>query len=421
MSLSYDTQTGALPSVPDARRPASGEDSCRVAPMRLMFLCNSLEPGRDGVGDYTRLLVEQCRMLSLECCVVALNDGHVTQAEESIGRATTKELRLPATMPWPERVARVTALRQSFQPDRISLQFVPYGLNSKGVVWGLSRFLRDMAGRVRWHVMFHELWIGASRTDSWKSRAMGKLQQVSILRLLRMLKPDSIATSNATYAGMIESCGVRARKLTLFGNIPIADPEVMAPSMARAMIAAKVSWDASQRDGYWVGAFFGTLHPEWEAEPLFSTIHRAATAVGRRVCLVAVGRLGAAGERKWAAMADRYGTSFSFVALGEQEPRLVSGLLQEADFGIAASPWRLIGKSGSAIAMLEHGLPVIANRDDWHPRHVEVEEDAPDPLLHRCDGLLEGKLIAGLPKRMPGSGVQESARQFVQSLGAGAA
>jgi hypothetical protein len=38
--------------------------------------------------------------------------------------------------------------------------------------------------------------------------------------------------------------------------------------------------------------------------------------------------------------------------------------MNTCDFGVVTSPLSLIGKSGTAAAMLEHDMPVIANRDD---------------------------------------------------------
>jgi hypothetical protein len=166
--------------------------------MRVMFICNSLEPGRDGVGDYTRLLARQCRALGLECCIVALHDQHLGEPRETMEVGKVAELRLPALMPWPERVRRAVAVRESFGPDWVSLQFVPYGFNTKGIVWSLRPYLQEVVHDARLHLMFHELWIGASRSASWKERAVGMLQRSAILRLTEALEPDEVATSNAT-------------------------------------------------------------------------------------------------------------------------------------------------------------------------------------------------------------------------------
>lgn len=47
--------------------------------MKLLFLCTSLEPGRDGVGDYVRLLAEACIEAGHECRLLALNDEHLAK------------------------------------------------------------------------------------------------------------------------------------------------------------------------------------------------------------------------------------------------------------------------------------------------------------------------------------------------------
>ena len=49
---------------------------------------------------------------------------------------------------------------------------------------------------------------------------------------------------------------------------------------------------------------------------------------------------------------------------GELATADISHLLGAADLGIASHPWALIGKSGAAAAMIEHGLPVLVPRDD---------------------------------------------------------
>jgi len=52
------------------------------------------------------------------------------------------------------------------------------------------------------------------------------------------------------------------------------------------------------------------------------------------------------------------------VWLGEQPPAVVSRMMQTLDLGLATSPVQLIQKSGSVVAMLEHGLPVLVTRSD---------------------------------------------------------
>jgi hypothetical protein len=111
-------------------------------------------------------------------------------------------------------------------------------------------------------------------------------------------------------------------------------------------------------------------------------------------------------------MEEAYGARCALLDVGEQPVGMLSALLQNADFGIAASPWQLIGKSGTVAAMLDHGLPVVVTRDDFQPFRQTAEPPSSDPLVHRCDDRLEARLLAGLPKRPPRPRVDRIADQL---------
>lgn len=113
--------------------------------MRFLFLCSSLEPGRDGVGDYTRRLAQECAKLGHACALLALNDGHVSALTETVGPEAIPTLRLPPGC----GIAPAVAFRERFAPDWISLQLVSYGLNPKGVSSRSSRGCRRCAAACR--------------------------------------------------------------------------------------------------------------------------------------------------------------------------------------------------------------------------------------------------------------------------------
>jgi len=241
------------------------------------------------------------------------------------------------------------------------------------------------------------------------------VQRQCILRTLRVLQPQTVSTSNATYTAMLKAAGVAAAELPLFGNIPVLEIG-SSQAFPPQLVAAGIPDDPCARKEWWLALFFGTLHREWTPEPFVSILLQAAKQAGKRVCFLSVGRLGAAGEARWETLQRDYGHEIAFVKFGEQPCGEISRLLQIADFGIAASPLNLIGKSGSAAAMLDHGLPFIVTRDEErHP--VEGTHSAPaDPLLHRCDAALEAKLIAGLPKRKPRPRLDGICARFIAGL-----
>ena len=130
--------------------------------------------------------------------------------------------------------------------------------------------------------------------------------------------------------------------------------------------------------------------------------------------MVSIGRLGP-GEALWRDMQSRYGQRFGFARLGERPREEVSVFLQSIDFGLATTPWQLIGKSASTAAMLDHGLPVIVARDD-----VDVGtkgSPAHDPLLRRIGADLP-QWLTQVRRRPPRDRLAAMSTQFIADLGA---
>jgi hypothetical protein len=372
--------------------------------MRLLFLCSSLEPGRDGVGDYTRRLAQECAKLGHACALIALNDGHVAKTAENIEPDGLATLRL---LPDAE-ISSAVAFRERFAPDWITLQLVAYGLHPKGVLFAAIPRLQALIGRVPLHLMLHELWLGNDAVPPLRHRVVGWMQKASMRRLLSTLRPALVSTTNPVYAALLKTIGVDAGIIPLFGNIPIAPDEPLPEDIA----------DRLRPCPDWMGLFFGGLYREWRPEPFFGRLARAARAAGRSVGLVQLGNAGGEGDTIWSELERDYASTFNFVRLGPQPAPIVSAVMQKADFGIAASPWSVIGKSGAAAVMLDHGLPVIVTRDDFQPRVTASLPPTTDPLVHRDGDALEAELAAGLPKRAPHERAPEIAAAWTKQLAA---
>lgn len=376
--------------------------------MKLLFLCTSLEPGRDGVGDYTRLLAEACVDAGHECRLVALNDQQLVRGGVEWQHGQTHDLyclRLSPHERWDERLASVQSFAHEFGPDWISWQVVPYGFNPKGLMppelGAFSSLGRDRCV----HVMLHELWIGLSRGEPLKNIAWGTLQRRRLLHFLRAIGPTLIHTSNITYQTVLAREGCTAHILPLFGNIPI--PEVVPPV---------------PNPTEWIGGIFGTVHPQFPPIPCFDILVEGAKASGRRLRLLGIGRMGEYGENMFAALNSEYGERLVATSLGEKDPAEVSRLLQTLDFGIATHPWALLGKSGAVAAMLDHGLPIIVPRDDWALRNRPIDVPAIDnliiPLSEMPPELMAGRIAR---KQAPAARLPGIAWAFLESLESAAA
>ena len=390
-------------------------------PLRIALLAGCLEPGRDGVGDYTPGLAAEAVATGAPILTVALHDPFVTKVECK-ERAGVVVLRLPAEMPWAARLRHARKALDEFDPDWVSLQFVPYSFHPRGWTLGLARRLRPLLARParpdqrkadrHLHVMFHELWLGGGAEASWKHRAEGLWQRWLILRFLRAMRPSVVHTSNPTYAHMLREAGVKAAVLPLFGSIPLDAPEA-AREEAEAWWAgelASMSLSAEERQSYWVFGVFGSIHREWWPGELFTALLAQPPTLRRSLALVTIGRSGPAGEEVLRRLEHEFAGVVRFRHLGEQPPARVATVFRHLDFGISTSPWALIGKSSSAAAMREHGVPVIVTRvDDSTP---SVTDD--DSLL-KFDAALPAKLGA-VGRRVVGSYRPKIVRRWYAAL-----
>ena len=383
--------------------------------MSILFLTGSLEPGKDGVGDYTRLLALECARQHQPSLVIALNDPHVVVPVESAETADdfrVPTLRLPASLPWKKRVELARKFRAQQPVDWVSLQFVCFAFHAKGIVVNLAPQLEPIIGDRPLHVMFHEPWVGHEETLPFKHRIMGFIQRYFIQKTFRRLHPRLVTTSNPFYLSMLKGIGLSAKELPLFGNIPVSENSELSPP-PEALVRAGLCDQQGSHPNILLGLFFGSIHPEWKPEPFLSHLLSAAQKTGKRVGLISAGRAGRLGEALWEKLRKDYAPAVDFVALDECSPSQIANLMRLADFGLAAAPWHLLGKSGSVAAMLDHGLPVIVTSAGFSFAASGTPED---PLLHRCDANLESKLVAGLPKRAPRSRVGDVTRKFLACL-----
>lgn len=380
--------------------------------MKLLFICGSLEPGRDGVGDYCILMARALRDLGVECALLAINDAHLRPADGPIAQGTlegTPFLRLAAGTEWRERAEPAKKFVDRFQPAWVSVQFVCYAFHPRGFASGLGPQIASIAGSARVHVMFHEIWIGDARQYGLVDRAVGLLQKRCIRHLVRTLHPASMHTSNAVYQHLLAGIGVHAGRLPLPGNITICEPAPGTPATIRTHGSRE-----------WVAGIFGSIHPRWSAEPWLDALCATAVKDGRPLIIAHFGEPGAAGREVWDRVASSYAQRAKFILLGRKSAREISLLLQEIDFGLATSPWHLIEKSGATAAFLDHGVPVLVTRDDWLLRGQSTPLPSAHPLLLAYSRATLELLTDSRVKRHPESRVPEIARRFASDLGFGA-
>jgi hypothetical protein len=358
--------------------------------MRILFISGCLEPGRDGVGDYVRSLAGECVRLGNDTFLLSLNDIWVDQSlrEDNL-------LRLGARMSWPNRLTAAQAFSGWASPDIVSLQFVPYSFHAAGLSFALPQILRAIIGKRPVHTMFHELWIGEQVDAPWKTRIVGFCQRMIAESVVKGLPCKFVHTSNPVYVELLKRYGILAKHLPLFGSVPVVQSENLP----------------SRGDNVLRLGMFGSIHPEWSPDEMLIQLR----SFRRPIQLSHIGRIGP-GESVWMDLTKRYGSEIELCLLGEQLVEKISQFFSSMDFGISTTPLSLIGKSASVAAMLDHGLPVIVNRNDVHFRN----KVGPDPISERLIPVDENFLnrLAGVKRQHPHSRLPGIAAQFLSDIGA---
>jgi hypothetical protein len=371
------------------------------------------------VGDYTWRLASELTKRGHSCSLLALADFHVQEAtygERPVPANQTGETfngisyaRLAAMDSWRSRLIGAKEFVAKAAPDWISWQFVLYGFDPKGIGFGLGKRLREIATGYKNEIMFHEIWIGEARQSTLKNKVIGSFQKRAIRDVLQKIRPLLVHTHVPLYQYLLGKLGRGVTRLPLFGNIPVA---------ARGAELLSENWHeewyeliTADRQSWWIFLMFGSLHPEWDADEFLRRVSTAAQEAGKKCALVSIGRQGAAGEHKWQLLEQRKIAAWKFLNLGPQPEERISQCLLAADFGVSAMPPEYLFKSGTAAAMVEHGLHVIATR----PRY-DYPGCPEDILAAQMRNVVTDFEPASMHKTKVGSLLPKVASQFVEDL-----
>ncbi len=373
----------------------------------ICFLCGSIAPGRDGVGDYTAALAAELTRQGHACAVVSLMEHEDIPADYPF-----THLRLKATQSWEEKARLLKPWLEREQPDVLSLQYVPWTFSPRGLPFGLTAWLQDIAGPARFHVMFHELWVAAECGASFKNCILGVIQKRLIAGMLKKLSPVCVHTTNLVYQELLRRVGWQAKLLPLFSNITPAE----SPTEATALFESiGLPGDKTARRDWLIAVLFGTVHPTWDPTRAVELLEDAALLAAKRPALLFVGRSGAHGD----ALRERLSAEhpgLTAAPTGLLDIPALTGVLHAADFAFSASPWALAGKSSAGMTLLGHGLPLIFTDDRWRLR----QGDTPLPdNLNGCylDGpQLAQRISEGLPPPQSVFTLEAAARQLYHDL-----
>jgi hypothetical protein len=347
--------------------------------MKVVFLCGSLEPGHDGVGDYTRRLAGELKRQGTQVLMISVNERNLTslsiqEEQESEGTAIPV-FRISGRISYRKKLRVAKQWLDAVNPDWLSLQYVPFSFHPKGAHFFLGRFLRRLGFHRRWHIMFHELWTGMDKESSKKHYWLGKIHRLLIKSLIKTLNPAVIHTQTHLYLEKIATLGYKAKYLPLFSNIPFFEPEGISKADDKDI----------NHERKLLFVLFGGIHRNAPVAQFASDLVRFEKANKTRILLIIIGRSGPI-QKQWTSVWALNG--LDLVLMGEQTPMTISKVLHSATMGISTTPIQLAEKSGSVAAMREHQLPVLCVSRTWKARGIKNPK-LPESIVEYESGKLE--------------------------------
>jgi hypothetical protein len=345
--------------------------------MKILFLCGSAEPGKDGVGDYTRRLCSaliknghQAQMLTL-CDKQAFSFIRETQGVEEI---LVNVKRIPIASSYKQRLVWTQEVIKEEGPDYISLQYVPYSFHAKGLPIWLPNFLKKIKGEHQWHIMFHELWIGISTISPLKHKVTGFFQRRIAQQIINKSKPTVITTSNNLYKLVLEKAKISSTILPLFSNIPKIDIE----ETIKEDLFSKLKINEGEVHKYFFTGVFGSIYPDANLEKVLNDLLIRVEDTHKKLVFISFGRIGITGIEEIERLSKHFIDKIQFLNYGELDPTGISTLIQILDNGISCTPRQHLGKSGVFAAMKLHGLSVLMSSTEIIPEYeVELEKEFP--------------------------------------------
>ncbi|HEY4326580.1 MAG TPA: hypothetical protein VGN20_21525 [Mucilaginibacter sp.] len=372
--------------------------------MKIVFLCSSLEPGRDGVGDYTRRLAAELIRQGHFSAALSLNDKFTsdkingTQQSEGIDLPV---MRLPELWPMKIKLAHAKKYINDFNPDWLSLQFVIFGFHNKGLPFRLGSQLALLCQGRRLQIMFHELWVGMAIETSQKLKWWGRIQRFLIKSMVYNLNPSVVHTQATLYNLQLAKLGIQSKYLPLFTNIPLLHNVIPRPLT-----------NSEEGNRIIKLIVFGSIYKGVSIDMFAKEVSLYGKKTNTRIILTLLGRCDKKEQDNWIETWQSYGLDVEL--LGEQSAGSVAEIFSVFKFGIATTPLAMTEKSGSVAAMRAYGMKMICISHPWRPRGIK-DFKLPDDILEYTEGSFE-TFVNNKVSNSVAYSVSEIAKEFGNDL-----
>jgi hypothetical protein len=368
----------------------------------VLFICGSLQPGADGIGDYTRRIAGELKKKNFKVSIIAFNDKQtniVLSESQNVDNTVVDVLRLPSILKEKYKIELAKEWIEQHNPEWVSIQFVLYAFNNRGLPFSFGSEIKKICLGRKVHIMFHELWLGVEKHPTFKDRLYGFFQKTIIKSMVAKLHPDIVHSHSALYLNMLNFNKIKARKLNIISNIPVVHDQISPREL--------------MSDGSLKFLVFGYISPNAPIEEFISELNQIAKQRHINPEFIFSGRNGGA-LNDWISNLEKFNIFYEVRGILSIEE--LSDLMIEVDVGISTTPFLLYEKSGSVAAMFKHGIPVInvAQSIEWDEKFIaNFKADA--SIVEYAPGMLN-EWISHLEKPKRKNNLHNITSQFCDDL-----
>ncbi len=351
--------------------------------MNILFICGSLEYGKDGVGDYVRLLSAQLLTEGHKATVIALNDGYISSPVKEV--QISKEIkiccyRIPSKESALVRLDLAKSFIKKINPEWISLQYVGFSYHKYGTSMSLF-LLKNLIGNRKLHMMLHELWCGMSKNAGFKEKVMGKAQNIHLRALIKILNPQSIFTSIEPYAKELRNLKIESITVPIFSNIDIKEQGTEEDYLA---IISKLGLTAylKKPDDFLILGFFGTVYYRSGLKDLLETVIRATDKLNKKLLIISVGNNRTTVLEK---LAEQPSVQVPIIKSGALEAGMVNRMIKLFDLGVLTTKANCLNKSGTGIALMDRDIPILISSED--KTYSELDKEIKEGMVYQINGI----------------------------------
>ena len=364
--------------------------------MKIVVICGCLEPGLDGVGDYVQRISDALISKGHHVALIALKDKYTENLFSDIKKYNslhTSVYRIPAGYSARRRYSILAKLVNELDPDWVSLQYVGFSYERYGLPLKMPFYIKKITRNSKLHITLHELWCGMDKYSKWTEKLLGFVQKLFLRLFIRTLKPRLIFTSIEFYREELSSLGINSIVTPIFGNIPLYDfgsDEIWD----NYVCTSELNLITKQPKDWLVITFFGTVYPCPGLDQLLHTSLEAAKKINQKLAVICIGnnRLSSMGELTKSFQ------NIKYFSLGILSLEFINRIFNLTTFGVMTSPANRLNKSGSCVAMLERGIPILISPLDRTYR-IEMEKGGIYQVLGLKNILSALDQIDGLLKR----------------------